>query len=252
MSNKHGPAAFTLIELLVVVAIISLLASMLLPSLKQAKELAMRASCLAQLRNLGVSYNLYANENDGCFPHKEVNVSGYTDYFKDHKRHVIRESRKWVNSGVLIENEFLDIYALFCPSGWDYFRNDMWENRGSNPATTLFSDYSVHALYYWEDVAGQRVYKVAPRAGFSQQSDGTIPLASDCNVSVSSTRQFPGKEIPWYSTNVAMWHQEVYNVVYLDGRASTFQYDDDMFTGQSWYVTSNCTNWAFFNFVTGK
>jgi len=40
--------------------------------------------------------------------------------------------------------------------------------------------------------------------------------------------------------------------VYLDGRASTFQYDDDMFTGQSWYVTSNCTNWAFFNFVTGK
>ena len=60
--------AFTLIELLVVIAIISLLVSILLPSLNMAKELARRAVCATNLRHLGVTYHLYAEENSGCVP----------------------------------------------------------------------------------------------------------------------------------------------------------------------------------------
>jgi prepilin-type N-terminal cleavage/methylation domain-containing protein len=56
---------FTLIELLVVIAIISLLVSVLLPSLNRAKELAKRAVCSNTLRNLGSIFVTYANEYDG-------------------------------------------------------------------------------------------------------------------------------------------------------------------------------------------
>jgi len=56
---------FTLIELLVVVAIIALLVSILLPSLRQARELARRAVCMSNLHHIGVAQLMYAHDNRG-------------------------------------------------------------------------------------------------------------------------------------------------------------------------------------------
>ena len=58
---------FTLIELLVVIAIISLLVSILLPSLSRAKELAKRTICLCNLRTVATASVFYATDHEDAF-----------------------------------------------------------------------------------------------------------------------------------------------------------------------------------------
>ena len=56
---------FTLIELLIIIAIISILASMLLPALSAAKEVAKGAACLSNLKNMGFVLLNYADYHNG-------------------------------------------------------------------------------------------------------------------------------------------------------------------------------------------
>src|SRR5437879_12682799 len=60
--------AFTLVELLVVIAIIAVLASLLLPALSKAKESARCASCMNNLRQIGLSSVTYSLDQNGHLP----------------------------------------------------------------------------------------------------------------------------------------------------------------------------------------
>ena len=59
--------AFTLIELLVVIAIIALLMGILMPALSRVKEQANSIACRARLREWGLLFKFYTDDNDGYF-----------------------------------------------------------------------------------------------------------------------------------------------------------------------------------------
>ncbi len=60
-------SAFTLIELLVVVTIVAVLAALLLPALRQAREQANRIVCTNNLREAGLAETTYADDYDGHY-----------------------------------------------------------------------------------------------------------------------------------------------------------------------------------------
>src|SRR5829696_218742 len=60
--------AFTLVELLVVIGIIAILIGILLPTVARARESARRASCLSNLRQVGMAMRFYAHDNRDQVP----------------------------------------------------------------------------------------------------------------------------------------------------------------------------------------
>jgi type II secretory pathway pseudopilin PulG len=71
----HQPVpAFTLIELLVIIAIVGILAAMLLPVLAESKEKARSTQCVGNLRQWGLAYGMYADDNNDFLPRRGQGV----------------------------------------------------------------------------------------------------------------------------------------------------------------------------------
>ena len=72
MSRRNG---FTLIEVLVVIAIIAILAAILFPVFAKAREKARQSSCLSNLKQIGTSVMMYAQDYDEMYPMSYQDVS---------------------------------------------------------------------------------------------------------------------------------------------------------------------------------
>lgn len=66
---------FTLIELLVVIAIIAILAAILFPVFARAREKARQSSCLSNMKQIGLAFQMYVQDYDSRTP---LNMASYT------------------------------------------------------------------------------------------------------------------------------------------------------------------------------
>jgi len=68
MMSSRRHAAFTLVELLTVIAILAVLLAILLPVLATARGTARESACVANLRQIGQAFQMYAQDADDLFP----------------------------------------------------------------------------------------------------------------------------------------------------------------------------------------
>jgi prepilin-type N-terminal cleavage/methylation domain-containing protein len=175
--------AFTLIELLVVIAIIAILAAMLLPALAAAKERARRIACVNNLRQIGLSINMYASDNTDYMPPLKYRDANCLDYpylmFEYSPVNVAPPTYTEgpYNLGILYSTRTInDGKPFYCPSvtvdndfSYDYYSGTMPWPCGRNSATATDGNPT------WVR-AGYSYYPQSKQSVVTNTASGRLPV----------------------------------------------------------------------------
>jgi prepilin-type N-terminal cleavage/methylation domain-containing protein/prepilin-type processing-associated H-X9-DG protein len=208
--------AFTLIELLVVIAIIAILAAILFPVFAQARDKARQATCLSNMKQMGLGHDMYTQDYD------ETLVPAI-QWQEDNSA-----SKYWYE---LIQPYLKNKGVQFCPSDQDrnfpanakrvisYGRSYPHMPYRYPLGRETFAVPANFALAYWQSPAS--IFLIAD----SVVRDPTKPGNMFYQFVYCPTR---GNGHTWIPSelaqstdmgNVAEWHQKGINLAYMDGHA---------------------------------
>jgi prepilin-type N-terminal cleavage/methylation domain-containing protein len=131
-------AGFTLIELLVSIAIIGTLAGFLLPALSRAKESARRATCMNNLRQIGLAMTMYADDYKGMLP--PTTPVGYAN------QRIRSLTLSEIGLGHLIPKYLPNVDLMVCPSNNQKLSKEQvqqnWDNNQNTDSTYFYRGLS--------------------------------------------------------------------------------------------------------------
>jgi prepilin-type N-terminal cleavage/methylation domain-containing protein len=187
--------AFSLVELLVVVAIIAILASLLLPALTRAGSKARQASCLNNLRQIGIGLQNFSMDHEGKVPMQlSTNQGGSREFNSQHLAINPALSFSFHHFQPL-SNQLQNVHVLACPA----------DNRDAQRSFATLSDSQIS---YWVNTS-------------ARFGETLSIIAGDRNVTNSTSRN---------STNAVAWtaslHRWQGDLLYGDGhveRVRSFQ-----------------------------
>ena len=229
---------FTLIELLVVIAIIAILAGMLLPALSKARAKARAVTCMSNLKNMGVIFSIYMNDNEMYTPYI-CSADGNTT---------------WLRTLALFDYITLpkgSFGIAACPDG--EINEASVVNGGTNDGKNMENCYSHYGMWFMGDqgqfgrqeiwrfatrpvcsVAGTKYYPTndlsVTGGGTGSPNEDSIRDASECTLLADSSQMNSVHEqifAIWRPVNntaggnfgVARRHAGSANLVFADGHA---------------------------------
>ena len=205
---------FTLVELLIVIAIIGILVSLLMPSLKKARYKAKLVVCANNMRQIGLTVTTYTTDNDGYYPHR-----GGT-----HFRWPRALSNAYNGNDRSLLSEYMDINELFndplCPKRVDY-AGESTPHRNS-----VYTPYSMFWSFSWNVSidGGSRAIRYMKRMGEPQILKSADPdgngslvdyefnvLMSDYNYQITGSSSEASH--PWDGAEAHVRDPDTYNDV---------------------------------------
>ena len=120
-ASRSRSTGFSLVELLVVIGIIAVLMGLLFPALQRAKESARRIECASNLRQVAMTFIMYANENKQRLPLNKENVPGGPYSVLNNVFELHRDVVAMLQTSYLKEPQ-----VFYCPSSETFTRGEHW------------------------------------------------------------------------------------------------------------------------------
>jgi prepilin-type N-terminal cleavage/methylation domain-containing protein/prepilin-type processing-associated H-X9-DG protein len=133
---------FTLIELLVVISIIAILASLLLPALKSAKNKGKTMLCVNNQKQLGLCTQMYANDFNGWFL-KCFNADTSTPWMLDLENNGYLTKREIITCPMAEHNPTIKLSA-----NWDIYYFSYGLRVGGNPDAVAMGGQKIFDINY--------------------------------------------------------------------------------------------------------
>jgi len=221
---------FTLIELLVVIAIIAILAAMLLPALKSARDRGKTANCMTNSKQMGQAMLHYSNDWD----------SNFIPYNKD-MASLDSRGGKAAWSYLLFGNDYLPAKSFICPGMRDSERRFV-SGVFMDPLAAKKDGSNAYYLN-WHGY-GYNVFGMGDN--YPTNTDLHYPTPAKVGMIKIPSRKWLFSEVKQAGTSGFASHFQDYggnfllnrrhnngtsiNVTHADGSSETrkFDYDDDM------------------------
>jgi len=229
--SKHKKG-FTLIELLVVIAIIALLMAILMPALQRVKKQAKAVICQSNLKQWGMIFAMYTDDNNGFFPRRTsssgrwINVL-YDYYHRDEKIRCCPMATKikvpdFPPGGTGTFGVGGDTFTAWGKVGVTAARPD-----GVNEPAGTYGSYGIN---HWVYVAGQDpLYDQAAKHYWGTpnvQGGANIPLFLDCwfwcggPENNDTPPSYDGERFEPHTNGMNRFcinrHQQAINAIFLD------------------------------------
>ena len=187
LNPANSRRGFTKIELLVVIVVLAIIVAMILPALLASRRHASHISCAGVLKQIGLSFKVWALDHDGKYPMQTSITNGGT-------MELIASGNAFVHFQIM-SNELTTTKILVCPNDGARIRADSWENLNNQNVSYFVGVDATH-------------------------NNPTTILAGDRNLTLNDTPVNPGL-VSFTPGSVAGWTKQIHNkqgnIVLSDG-----------------------------------
>jgi prepilin-type N-terminal cleavage/methylation domain-containing protein/prepilin-type processing-associated H-X9-DG protein len=205
---------FTLIEMLVVIAIIAIIIALISPAISSARQTAINAKCMSNLKNIGAATLTYMADNKGELPCRWTTEGPYRNYFPQ-----------------VVLSEYLDKYTTFhCPAMRSKELMSFTDPRDPSQTIDTFFSYGISAALYHFNWDGQYIQ---PLMISSIKNPSSVIYVADMHREGTDNRD-PSAIQDWNlwgatwtgQTVISDRHKGKGNVLFADMHVSSHDYEE--------------------------